>query len=179
MSGVRRERAGSLPAPSHHPRGSCPPLLASGPRAQGCLFIHFPRRPSCLTVRAHNGALYSGAPTPIPKGQRAHGEGRQPPALSINSQERGREGRGVRPEFQQNQLETRTGRASQVVLPGPASLDPAADHPQPPEAHSPPGERLSHATRQTCPDWATGGWGKAPCTKRPEESGAGGLGSAL
>lgn len=87
MSGIRIERAGSLPAPSHRPRGSCPPLLASGPPAQGCLFIHFPRRPSCLTVRAHNGALCSGAPTPIPKGQRAQGRGgSQPPSpLTLRS----------------------------------------------------------------------------------------------
>ena len=77
---------------------------------------------------------------PSPRDRGHTGRGRQPPALSINSQDGGRAGREVRPEFQQNQLEARTGRGSQVVLPGPAPLDPAADHPQPPEAHSPPGK---------------------------------------
>lgn len=146
---------------THHPGGPCLPR-GSGPHAQSWLFIHFPRQPSC--PQGTQWALYSGAPTPSPEGQRAQRwRGRQPLALSINPPEGTRgEKREVRQELQQNELETRgsTGR--------PASPTPWPSRPpHPPEACSPPCAGLPHGPSQTCPEWTAAGWGRALLWKVP------------
>lgn len=100
-----RDRAGSPQSYSHHPRGSWPSIGPQGHALRtACCLSTFPAA-QLPAIRAHNGALYSGAPTPSPKdtGHRRWGWG-QLPALSVNSQQ-GAERREVRP----SQLETREG----------------------------------------------------------------------
>ena len=139
---LRRDRAGSLPSYSHHPRGSCPSRGPQGHTLRTACLSTFPGR-QLPAIRAHNGALYSGAPTPTAKGQRAQRLGGQPPALSVHSRQ-GAERRGVRP----SQLEMREGFPRgplRSCTPGSAR-----DHLQPLEACSPPWEGLSHGVSQIC-----------------------------
>ena len=121
------------------------PVLPAGLRGtrSGLLVYPLSQAAQLPAIRAHNGALYSGAPTPTPKGQRAQRLGGQPPALSVHSRQ-GAERRGVRA----SQLEMREGFPRgplRSCTPGSAR-----DHPQPLEACSPPWEGLSHGVSQIC-----------------------------
>ena len=167
-----RDRAGSPQSYSHHPRGSWPSIGPQGHALRtACCLSTFPAA-QLPAIRAHNGALYSGAPTPSPKdtGHRRWGWG-QLPALSVNSQQ-GAERREVRP----SQLETREGFPRDPS--GPAPLAPLGTTPSLRKPALLPGKG-SPTESVRLADCTTGGWGSAPCRKRPEESGAAGSGSAL
>ena len=93
---LRRDRAGSLPSYSHHPRGSCPSRGPQGHTLRTACLSTFPGR-QLPAIRAHNGALYSGAPIPTAKGQRAQRLGGQPPALCSFSAGSGEERSQAKP----------------------------------------------------------------------------------
>ena len=152
--GRPQPRVGPIGIHAHLRVRSCPLLGPHGHVLRQLVYPLF-QAAQLPGVSAHNGALYSGAPTTQgTKGTGVGAWGRQPWASPLIL--RGRRGEG-KSGWGQGQ------RGAPVSGPG-GGL----------------GSLLSSLGRtvpwnQTCPDYTTSGWGRAPWTKPPEESASWGL----